>query len=112
LPDAQNWYAGVDIGTVTGSIAHAKSLSDVWIDTFANVGAYWLGQKTLEAATPTQAAGGTTWSWTLPPHFPPGKVLRVTVGGGKLKQKTTALAWDGHGYYEVSLDAGTLSWSP
>jgi hypothetical protein len=112
LPDAQNWYAGVDIGTVTGSIAHAKMLSDVWIDTLANVGAYWLGQKTVQAVMPTQAAGATTWKWTLPDHFPPGKILRVTVDGGTLKQNATTLAWDGHGYYEVSLDAGTLTWTP
>jgi hypothetical protein len=112
LPDAQNWYAGVDVTTVTGSIAHAKSLSDVWIDTFANVGAYWIGQRTLLAAMSMSAAGSTTWIWTLPPHFPPGKILRVTVDGGTLRQNTTMLAWDGHGYYEVSLDAGTLTWSP
>jgi hypothetical protein len=112
LPNGQNWYAGVDVTTVTGSIAHAKSLSDVWIDTFANVGAYWLGQKTVQAAVPTQAGGGTRWTWTLPAHFPPGKFLRVTVDGGTLKQNTTTLAWDGHGYYEVALDAGTLSWTP
>jgi len=112
LPDAQNWYAGVDITTVTGSIAHAKALSDMWIDTFANVGAYWLGQKTLEAATLTPAAGGMTWTWTLPAHFPSGKILRVTVDGGTLQQNTTTLAWDGHGYYEILLDAGTLAWSP
>jgi hypothetical protein len=112
LPHAQNWYAGVDIGSVTGSIAHAKSLSDVWIDTFANIGAYWLGQKTLQAVTPTAAVGTTTWTWTLPAHFPPGKILRVTVDGGTLKQNAAALAWDGHGYYEVALDAGTLTLSP
>jgi hypothetical protein len=111
LPDAQNWYAGVDISAVTGSIAHAKMLPDVWIDTLANVGAYWLGQKTLQAATPTMAAGSTTWQWTLPDHFPPGRILRVTVDGGTLKQNATTLAWDGHGYYEVSLDASTLTWT-
>jgi hypothetical protein len=97
---------------VTGSIAHAKSLSDVWIDTFANVGAYWIAQKLFLAAMPMSAAGSTTWTWTLPPHFPAGKILRVTVDGGKLRQNTTTLAWDGHGYFEVSLDAGTLTWSP
>jgi hypothetical protein len=111
LPDAQNWYAGVDVTAVTGSIAHAKSLSDVWIDTFANVGAYWVGQKTLQAATPAQGAS-TQWTWTLPAHFPPGKILRVTVDGGTLKQNAATLAWDGHGYYEVALDAGTLTWMP
>lgn len=112
LPDAQNWFAGVDIGTVTGSIAHAKSLNDVWIDTFADVGAYWLAQRTLAAVTPTTAGGSASWTWKLPAHFPPGKFLRVTVDGGALEQNGTDLAWDGHGYYEVALDAGTLTWSP
>jgi peptidoglycan/xylan/chitin deacetylase (PgdA/CDA1 family) len=104
-PTANAWYATVDIGSVTGSIEHAKSLSDVWIDSMANVGAYWLGQKLIQGA-------GPQWSWTLPAHFPTGKVLRVTVDGGTLKQGDQTLSWDGHGYYEVALDAGMLSWTP
>jgi hypothetical protein len=104
-PTAAQYYATLDIGAVTGSIEHAKSLSDVWIDTMANVGAYWLGQKLVTGA-------GPTWSWTLPTHFPSGKYLRVTVDGGDLKQGDTTLTWDPHGYYEVALDAGSLSWSP
>ncbi len=104
-PTANAWYATVETSAVTGSIEHAKSLSDVWIDTMANVGAYWLGQKLLTGA-------GPSWTWTLPAHFPTGKFLRVTVDGGTLKQGDETLAWDAHGYYEVALDAGTLSWSP
>jgi hypothetical protein len=111
LPTQNNWYAGVDISSITGSIDHAKQLGDVWLDTVASVGAYWVGQKVLAAAVPTQ--GSTwTWSWTLPAHFPTGHGLRVTVDGGTLSQGGTALTWDGHGYYEVALDAGSLSWSP
>lgn len=104
-PTANAWYATVDISAVTGSIAHAKSLSNVWIDTMANVGAYWLAQKLIQGA-------GPNWTWTLPAHFPTGKFLRVTVDGGTLKQGDQTLVWDAHGYYEVALDAGTLSWSP
>ena len=48
----------------------------------------------------------------LPPHFPPGHFVRVTVGGGSLQQGGHTLTWDGHGYYEVALDAGSLTWSP
>jgi hypothetical protein len=44
--------------------------------------------------------------------MPPGKVLRVTVDGGKLSQNGTQLSWDSHGYYEVALDAGNLTWIP
>ena len=58
------------------------------------------------------AGGATTWKWTLPAHFPTGKFLRVKVAGGKLTQGSQALAWDGHGYYEVALDAGTLTLAP
>ena len=71
----------------------------------ANVGAYWLGATLL-------AGAGPTWTWTLPPHFPAGKYLRVSVDGGTLKQADKTLPWDAHGYYEVALDAGMLSWTP
>ena len=115
-PTSFAWYMTVDVSAVTGSIAHAKSLGDVWIDSLANVGAYWRGQKLLAAVTPeveTTAAGTTqTWSWTLPPHFPPGKTLRVRVDGGTLSQNGKALEWNGHGYYEIALDAGSLTLSP
>jgi peptidoglycan/xylan/chitin deacetylase (PgdA/CDA1 family) len=112
LPTTNNWYAGVDIGSVTGSIEHAKSLETVWIDSVVNVGAYWLGQRVFEAATPETTADSTTWSWSLPRFFPRGHVLRVLVDGGQLAQDGQALDWDGHGYYEVALDSGNLTWSP
>jgi peptidoglycan/xylan/chitin deacetylase (PgdA/CDA1 family) len=112
LPDAQNWFAGVDVASVTGSITHAKSLPDVWIGTVRDVGAYWLGQKTVAAVTAKAAGAGMTWTWTLPAHFPPARFLRVTVGGGTLTQGGETLTWDGHGYYEVALDTGSLSWAP
>ena len=40
---------------VTGSIAHAKSLGDVWIDSMVNVGAYWRGEKVLSTVTPAMS---------------------------------------------------------
>ncbi len=112
LPTAANWYAGVEIASITTSIAHGKSLGDVWIDTVVDVGAYWRGQKLFSTLTPANAGGETTWSWTLPAHFPPGRYLRVKVDGGTLKQNGAALAWDDHGYYEISLDTGSLTLSP
>jgi lysophospholipase L1-like esterase len=111
-PTTANWYAPIDISVITGSIAHAKSLGDVWIDSMVNVGAYWRGQKVLSAVTPASTAGGQTWTWTLPAHFPPGKILRVTVDGGTLLQNGTPIPWDAHGYYEISLDAGSLTLRP
>ena len=78
-----------------------------------NVGAYWRGQKTLSGVTPAAApGGGQTWTWTKPDNFPEGKVLRVTVDGGTLSQGGTPVIWDPHGYYEISLDAGSLTLSP
>jgi hypothetical protein len=112
LPSAANWYAAVDVSAVTGSIAHARSLGDVWIDTMASVGAYWRGQKIVAAATPAASGGGQTWTWTLPDHFPAGKYVRVTVDGGTLSQGGAPIPWDDHGYYEIALDAGSLTLSP
>ena len=78
----------------------------------ANVGAYWRAQKMLSSVTPTIWRYSQTWMWRLPPHFPPGKYLRVRVDGGSLMQRGRQLLWDPHGYYEVELDAGSLSLSP
>jgi hypothetical protein len=111
-PTGNSWYAPIDVSVVTGSAAHAKSLGDVWIDSAVNVGAYWRAEKVLGAATPTTSGGAQTWTWTLPAHFPGGRSLRVTVDGGTVSQNGTPVAWDGHGYYEISLDAGSLTLSP
>lgn len=112
LPTTQNWGAGEDIGVVTGNMAYAKSFGTVWIDSVVNIGAYWRGQQLLQAAVPSTSAGVTTWRWTLPAGFPPGRKLRIVVDGGTLWQNGAALAWDRRGYYEVSLDAQSLSWAP
>jgi len=106
LPTTNNWYAGVEIADITASLAYAKSLGDVWVDSFTAVGAYARAQQMFEKVTPD----GNTWTWTLPNHFPPGKVLRMTVDGGRLSQGGTALVWDSHGYYQVALDAKSLTW--
>jgi peptidoglycan/xylan/chitin deacetylase (PgdA/CDA1 family) len=105
-------YQPVAIEEFTASVEHAKSLGDVWIDSVVNVGAYWRAQKLLSTLTPATAGTTTTWTWTLPPHFPPGKYLRVKVDGGVLAQAGQTLAWDEHGYYEVSLDVGSLTLTP
>jgi peptidoglycan/xylan/chitin deacetylase (PgdA/CDA1 family) len=112
LPTTATWYNPVQITDVTASMTHAKNLGDDWVDTVAAVGAYWIGQKLLSSATPTSSGSSKTWSWTLPAHFPPGKYLRVTVTGGTLTQKGATLAWNPHGYYEVSLDAGSVTLAP
>lgn len=112
LPTTQDWGGGQNIDTITANMAYAKSLGTVWLDSVVNVGAYWRGQQLLQAATPGTSAGVTTWQWTLPANFPPGRKLRVTVDGGTLSQNGAPLTWDRRGYYEVSLDAQSLSWTP
>lgn len=111
-PTTAVWYNPVNITDVTGTMSATKALKNVWIDTVANVGAYWMGEKTFSAVTPTTSGKTQTWKWTLPAHFPTGKYLRVTVEGGTLTQDGAELPWVTHGYYEVALDAGSLTWTP
>lgn len=105
-------YKAVRLRDFVTAVAHARAHDDVWIDSLVDVGAYWLAQKLVTAATPSTTGDTTTWSWTLPPHFPGGKYLRVKVDGGTLTQAGRPLAWDDHGYYEVALEAGALSLGP
>ena len=111
-PTDQSWYNPVAITDVTGAMTHGLTLGDVWNDSVVHVAAYWRAQKMFAALQPVVSGGVSTWTWTLPANFPPGQFLRATVTGGTLTQGTTTLAWDAHGFYEVSLDAGTLTLSP
>ena len=105
-------YQPVDIGQMTTAIKYAVGLKDMWVGSMVNVGAYWLGQKSFTSAMTSTANGAKTWTWTLPAHFPPGHYLRVKVDGGTLSQKGATLTWDPHGYYEVALDALSLTLAP
>ena len=109
--DAQA-YRPIDLDQFVAAVEYAKSFDDVWIGTLLDVGVYWLAQRLIGEVVPTSANGETHWQWTLPAHFPPNRVLRVTVNGGTLQQNGAVLPWDEHGYYEVSLDAGSLTLSP
>jgi hypothetical protein len=102
-------YQPVSITEFITSVQYAKGLGDVWLDSVVNVGAYWRAQKMMSSVSPVISGTTQTWTWTLPPQFPPGKFLRVKVDGGTLQQGDTVLPWDPHGYYEVALDAGSLS---
>jgi hypothetical protein len=105
-------YNPVSITDVVAAINHAKTAGDTWADSMVHVGAYWRAQKLLSSVTPSTSGTSKTWSWTLPAHFPPGRYLRVKVDGGTLSQGGTALAWSSHGYYEVALDAGSVTLAP
>lgn len=112
LPTSDTWYEPVDIHDITYSIRYAKYQGDTWVDSLIQVGAYWIAQKMFAGLTPEVTGDTSTWTWTLPDHFPPGKYLRVTVDGGTLSQNGTDLVWDDHGFYEVALDAGELTLAP
>jgi peptidoglycan/xylan/chitin deacetylase (PgdA/CDA1 family) len=105
-------YQPVPVDQFIESVKYAKSTGDMWIDTITNVGAYWLGEKAFGAATTMTSGTDKTWTWKLPDQFPTGHYLRVTVDGGTLKQAGNTLNWDAHGYYEIALDAGSVTLSP
>jgi hypothetical protein len=105
-------YAPIQASELISNINYTKGLGDMWIDSMVNVGAYWRAQKVFTSVSPQTSGGTTTWTWTLPAHFPPDKFLRVTVTGGTLEQNGVTLPWNSHGYYEVSLDEGSLTLSP
>jgi hypothetical protein len=95
-------YQPVPIANVTGTMT--KAVTDgYWVEGISNVGAYWQGQKLISATATTSA------TWTLPAHFPPNMCVRVTTTGGNVTQKGQSIAWDDHGYYQISLDAGEVT---
>jgi hypothetical protein len=96
----------------TDALQAAKAATDIWTDPVVKVGAYWRAEKMFSSVTPTTSGSDKVWTWTLPDHFPPNQYLRVKVDGGTLKQGGTALNWDGHGYYEIALDAKSVTLSP
>jgi hypothetical protein len=105
-------YQAVPLDQFIDGVKYAKSTGDMWLDTITNVGAYWLGEKAFTSATTMTSGSDKTWTWKLPDKFPTGHYLRVTVDGGTLKQGGAPLTWDTHGYYEIALDAGSVTLSP
>lgn len=105
-------YNPVKLSEALDAMTYTKNLGDVWADTVTAIGSYWRAQKTLSTVQPQSAGNDKVYSWTLPEHFPPGQYLRATVTGGKVKQCGSELPWDDHGYYEINLDAGSVTISP
>jgi peptidoglycan/xylan/chitin deacetylase (PgdA/CDA1 family) len=110
-PGTSHTFQPVSWDGLKAAMEYAKG-KNVWMDTMENVGAYWLGQKQFASAMKQTQGGSTTWTWTLPNKFPPGKYLRVKVDGGTLTQGGAPLTWDPHGYYEIELDKKTLTLAP
>lgn len=95
-------------------VEHVRGQRDggrAWIDTLLNVGAYFLAQKLVAEAQPAVNGEGSTWSWTLPDHFPEGRCLRVR-STGRVLQGGQAIAENAQGYYDISLDAGSVTVVP
>ncbi|HZL21176.1 MAG TPA: polysaccharide deacetylase family protein, partial [Polyangia bacterium] len=105
-------YQPVNLTDYTAGITHAKGLGNMWIGKVVDVAAYWLGQKAFSSATTMTSGTSKTWTWTKPSNFAPGKYLRVTVAGGTLTQGGQTLPWNDHGFYEISLDAGSVTLGP
>jgi peptidoglycan/xylan/chitin deacetylase (PgdA/CDA1 family) len=105
-------FQPVAIEEFVASIEYAKSLEDVWLDTVVAVGSYFRGQKAFAEAEPVTASDGIRYAWELPENFPPGQCLRVTLTGGTLEQDGRPVPWNERGYYEISLDAESLTISP
>ncbi|MBN1961504.1 MAG: polysaccharide deacetylase family protein [Deltaproteobacteria bacterium] len=97
---------------ITGSMQYLKALNDVWGDTVAKIGSYWVAQEFFSAITPTTRGSTMTWTWSLPANFPRHSYLRVLIDGGTLRQNGRILPWDEHGYYEISLEEGSLTLLP
>jgi peptidoglycan/xylan/chitin deacetylase (PgdA/CDA1 family) len=105
-------YQPVDFAEFVASVEYTKAFGDVWIGTLLDIGTYWVAQRAIRETAPVVEGSSTTWNWVLPDHFPPNRTVRVTVTGGTLLQVGVPLTWDEHGYYEVALDAGSLTLSP
>jgi len=105
-------YQPIDLGGFVSHVASVKEKGEVWIGTMLEVGAYFLGRKAVKAAQPQAQGSDQVYSWTLPDVFPPGQYVRVTVDGGTVSQDGVPLPWNDHGFYEVALDAGSLTISP
>lgn len=95
-------YQPVDATAMTTTMSNAVK-NGLWADTMGNVAAYWLGQKAISASATTSA------TWTLPANFPPNMCVRITTTGGTVKQNGTEIPWNDHGYYEISLDAKSVT---
>ena len=95
-------YQPVDLTGMTTTMSNAVK-NGLWADTITNVGAYYQGQKAIPASATTSA------TWTLPAHFPPNMCVRVTTTGGTVKQNGVEVPWNSHGYYEISLDAKSVT---
>jgi peptidoglycan/xylan/chitin deacetylase (PgdA/CDA1 family) len=107
-------YQPVSINEFVNTVKWARDQGTMWVDSVGRVSAYWVAEYNFNKLTATTSGSDKTWTWktsSFSQGFPTGVYLRVKTDGGVLKQGDKVLAWDDHGYYEVSMDAGTLTLS-
>jgi peptidoglycan/xylan/chitin deacetylase (PgdA/CDA1 family) len=68
LPTSQDWGYVCRIDHITSAIEHAQQWGDIWIDTVANTGAYFLAEKMFAGLTPSGHLE-RTWTWTMPANI-------------------------------------------
>jgi peptidoglycan/xylan/chitin deacetylase (PgdA/CDA1 family) len=95
-------YQAIALDSFT-SAAKAAVSGGSWVETVTDVAAYQVGQNAISKAT------GNNITWSLPSVFPPNMCVRVTTTGGTVKQNGKEIPWDDHGYYEIALDAKSLT---
>jgi hypothetical protein len=105
-------YQPIDLGGFVQHVEYVKEKGDVWVGSMLDVGAYFIGRKAVAGGSPAMQGDDQVWTWTLPDVFPPGQYVRVTVAGGTPSQDGVPLPWNEHGFYEVALDAGSLTLAP
>ncbi len=104
-------YQPIPLADFLAHIEGQRDSGQVWIGTVLRVGAYYLAQKLLTAATPVPEGSATRWSWTLPEFFPTGHCLRVR-SNGRVLQGGQPVAENPLGFYDIALDAGELTVEP
>lgn len=101
-------YQPVPLNDFLEHVRGQRDSGQVWIGTLLDVGAYFLAQRLVSGATPQVNGNRSTWSWTLPAHFPEGRCLRVRSTGTVL-QNDAPLTRDPMGYTDISLDVGAVT---
>ncbi|HVZ81123.1 MAG TPA: CIA30 family protein [bacterium] len=110
--EGSTWYQPIPKRSYLDLLDYlAQNSKQLWVAPFGEVGAYWRGQKTLEAAIPSRPTDQLHLTWNNPDHFPQGVQVKVLAQGDKLQvsQKGKVLTPIAKDTYLVSMDAGELT---
>ncbi len=88
---------------------------DIWVDTLLNIGSYFRAQKEFEKALVSETEGEKKLKWKVPDLFPPGKILKITLGPqtgagshDELIQGGRQLIMGKDGFYDLDFSSGEL----